>query len=105
VTAAWIAVLATAAGCYALKLTGLTVPQRVLSNRRVRRFAELVPVALLAALIAVQAGTSGHSVSLDPDRLAGLGAAVVALLLRAPFLLVIVAAAGTDALLRLAGVG
>lgn len=103
-TAAWIAVLATAAGCYALKLTGLTVPQRVLGNPRVRRFAELVPVALLAALVAVQAGTSSHAISVDPARLAGLGAAVIALLLRAPFLLVIVVAAATAALLRLAGV-
>ena len=46
------AVLVTAAGCYACKLAGLTVPRRVLSNPRVRRFAELVPVALLSDLIA-----------------------------------------------------
>jgi branched-subunit amino acid transport protein len=104
VTGTWIAVLATAAGCYALKLAGLTVPQRVLASPRVRRFAELVPVALLAALSAVQAATSAHAYALDPARLAGLGAAVVALLLRAPFLLVIVAAAGTAAALRAAGV-
>ena len=103
-TGVWIAVLATAAGCYALKLVGLTVPQRVLGSPRVRRFAELVPVALLAALSAVQATTSGHTFDLDPARLAGLGAAVVALLLRAPFLLVIVAAAGTAAALRAAGI-
>jgi len=105
VTGAWVAVLATAGGCYLLKLAGLTVPQRVLASPRVRRFAELVPVALLAALSAVQALTSGHSFDLDPARLAGMGAAVAALLLRAPFLVVIVAAAGTAALLRLAGVG
>lgn len=54
-TGIWVAVLATAAGCYLLKLTGLTVPRSVLDNPRVRRFAELVPVALLAALTAVQA--------------------------------------------------
>ena len=100
----WIAVLATAAGCYAFKLAGLTVPQRVLASPRVRRFAELVPVALLAALSAVQAFTSGQSFALDPARLAGLGAAVAALLLRAPFLIVIVVAAGTAAALRAAGV-
>jgi branched-subunit amino acid transport protein len=105
VTGIWVAVLATAAGCYALKLAGLTVPARVLANRTVRRFAELVPVALLAALSAVQVATAGQSVVFDPARLAGLGAAVVALLLRAPFLAVIVAAAGTTALLRLAGIG
>jgi branched-subunit amino acid transport protein len=104
VSVTWIAVLATAAGCYALKLAGLTVPRRLLNNARMRRFAELVPIALLAALTAVQAATSGQSLVLDPARLAGLAAAVLALLLRAPFLLVIVAAAGTAAGLRALGV-
>ncbi len=103
-TGAWIAVLVTAAGCYALKLAGLTVPQRVLASPRVRRFAELVPVALLAALSAVQIATTGHAFDLDPARLAGLGAAVIALVLRAPFLIVIVVAAGAAAVLRAAGV-
>ena len=103
-TAAWIAVLATAAGCYALKLAGLTVPPRLLARPRVRRFAELVPVALLAALAAVQSATSGHAISLDPARLAGMGAALAALALRAPFLVVILVAAATAAALRAAGV-
>jgi branched-subunit amino acid transport protein len=102
---AWIAVLVTSAGCYALKLAGLTIPERLLSNPLLRRFAELVPVALLAALVAVEAVGKGSALVLDPARLAGLAAAVVALLLRAPFLVVIVAAAGTAAMLRLAGVG
>lgn len=103
-TGLWIAVLVTAAGCYLFKLAGLTVPERLLANPRLRRFAELVPVALLAALVAIQAGTSGSSLVFDPARLAGLGAAVVALLFRAPFLVVIIVAAATAALLRLAGV-
>ena len=77
-TGAWVAVLATAAGCYALKLTGLIVPRGVLDNPRVRRFAELVPIALLAALVAVQTFGAGQSLTLDPARLAGLGAAVAA---------------------------
>jgi branched-subunit amino acid transport protein len=104
VTGTWIAVLATAAGCYGLKLAGLTVPQRLLASPRVRRFAELVPVALLAALSAVQSATSGQAIDLDPARLAGIGAALLALVLRAPFLVVIVAAAGTAAGLRAAGI-
>ena len=103
-TAVWLAVLLTAAGCYALKLTGLVVPKGVLSNPRVRRFAELVPIALLAALVAVQSFADGQSLTIDPARLAGLGAAVVALLLRAPFLVVVVVAAGTAAVLRALGV-
>ncbi|MBO0833095.1 MAG: AzlD domain-containing protein [Actinobacteria bacterium] len=103
-TALWIAVLATSVGCYALKLAGLTVPERLIASPQVRRFAELVPVALLAALAAVQTATSGHALEFDPARLGGIAAAVVALLLRAPFLIVIVAAAVTAASLRAAGV-
>ena len=97
--------LATAAGCYALKLAGLTVPQRLLDRPLPRWFAELVPVALRAALTAVQAFASGQSLHADPARLAGMGAAVVALLARAPFLVVIIVAAGTAAALRALGVG
>ncbi len=93
-----------AAGCYGLKLAGLTVPRRVLDIARVRRFAELVPVALLAALTAVLAAGDGQALTVDPARLAGLGAAVIALLLRAPFLLVIIAAAATAAALRALGI-
>ena len=103
-TGIWVAVLVTAAGCYALKLTGLVVPRTVLGNPRVRRFAELVPIALLAALVAVQTLGAGQSLAIDPARLAGLGAAVAALLLRAPFLVVVIAAAGTAAVLRALGV-
>ncbi len=102
-TGAWIAVLVTAVGCYAFKLAGLTVPQRLLARPLARRFAELVPVALLAALSAVQTATTGHGLAFDPARLAGLAAAVVALLLRAPFLVVIFAAAGAAAALHAAG--
>jgi branched-subunit amino acid transport protein len=97
----WIAVVATGLGCYALKLAGLVVPQRVLADPRIRRFSELVPVALLTALIAVQALAHGRALELNLPRLAGMAAAVVALLLRAPFLVVLVAAAVVTAGLRL----
>jgi branched-subunit amino acid transport protein len=99
----WIAVLATALGCYGLKLAGLVVPQRVLSDPRVRRFSELVPVALLTALVAVQSLAHGRSLELDCPRLAGLAAAVAALLARAPFLVVLLVAAVVTAGLRALG--
>ncbi|WP_067795769.1 AzlD domain-containing protein [Actinomadura formosensis] len=99
----WIAVLATGLGCYALKLSGLVIPQRVLDDPRVRRFTGLVPVALLTALTAVQALADGRSLEFDAARLAGLGAAVAALALRAPFLVVLIAAAAVTAGLRLLG--
>lgn len=95
----WIGILTTAVGCYALKLTGLSVPDRLLTHRTTQRVAGLIPPALLGALIAVQVLADGHRLALDA-RAAGLGAAVVLLLLRAPFLVVVVGAAATAALLR-----
>ncbi|MFF8594964.1 AzlD domain-containing protein [Streptomyces sp. NPDC015220] len=87
----WIAVALTAAGCYAVKLAGLLVPAGVLERPLVRRLAALLPVALLAALTAQQTFADGPSLVLDA-RAAGLAAAAVALVLRAPFLLVVAAA-------------
>jgi branched-subunit amino acid transport protein len=104
-TGIWIAVIATGVGCYALKLAGLVTPERVIADPRVRRFTELVPLALLTALVAVQTLVHGKALEVDGPRLAGLAAAVVALLLRAPFLVVLVTAGGVAAGLRLAGLG
>ncbi|WP_017622193.1 AzlD domain-containing protein [Nocardiopsis chromatogenes] len=102
----WIAIAVTAAGCYALKFAGLAAPRRLLDHPAVRRFAMTVPVALLAALVAVQTFSDGGSaLTADTARLAGVGAAATALLLRAPFLVVVAVAAGTTALLRALGLG
>jgi branched-subunit amino acid transport protein len=98
----WAAVVAGGVGCYLLKLAGLSVPPRVLERPVVSRVADLIPVALLSALVAVQVFTTGHRIVLD-SRAAGLAVAVVLLLLRAPFLVVVFGAALTAALLRLAG--
>jgi branched-subunit amino acid transport protein len=96
----WTAVLVTAVGCYLLKLAGLSVPPRILERPLVERVADLIPVALLSALVAVQVFASGHSLVLDA-RAVGLGAAVVLLLVRAPFLVVVFGAALVAALVRL----
>ena len=97
----WLAVVITGLGCYALKLAGLVMPGRMLADVRVRRFTELVPVALLTALVAAQALGDGRALEADGPRLAGLAAAMVALLLRAPFLVVLLVAAAATAVLRL----
>jgi branched-subunit amino acid transport protein len=96
----WIAVLAVGVGCYVLKLIGLSVPASVFERPLVRRIGTLLPVALLAALIAVGTFSTGTDLTVDA-RAAGLAAAVIALLLRAPFLLVVIVAAATSALIRL----
>ncbi len=97
----WWAVLAAGLGCWLLKLAGLSVPSRVLDRPLVQRVADLIPVALLSALIAVQVFTTGHRLTVDARAL-GLGVAVVLLLLRAPFLVVVFGAALAAALVRLA---
>jgi branched-subunit amino acid transport protein len=98
----WAAVVVGGVGCYLLKLAGLSVPAKILERPVVRRVADLIPVALLSALVAVQVFSTGHELVLD-ERAAGLAAAVGLLLLRAPFLVVVFGAALTTALLRLAG--
>jgi branched-subunit amino acid transport protein len=95
----WTVILLTGLGCYLLKLAGLSVPAAVLEHPVVERVADLIPVALLAALVAVQVFAEGTRLTVDA-RLAGLAAALVALLLRAPFLVVVFVAAATAALLR-----
>jgi hypothetical protein len=95
----WAAILASALACYLLKLAGLSVPARWLEAPVVQRVAALLPVALLAALAAVQTVATGTHLVLDA-RLAGVAAAITALLLRAPFLVVVAVAAATAAAVR-----
>src|SRR5207249_2910200 len=73
---------------------------RCRSACRVQRTVPLIPIALLAALVATQTFATGQHLVLDV-RAAALAVAVVAVIFRAPFLVVIVLAAATAALLRL----
>lgn len=99
-TALWGGILVMAVGCFALKYAGLSVPPRVLDHPVTMRAADLIPVALLGALIAVQVFGDGSSIRIDA-RLIGLAVAAVLLSLRVSFLPVVVAAALTAALVRL----
>ena len=96
----WAGVLVACAACYLLKLAGLSLPASVLQDARVQRTVPLVPVALLAALVATQTFSTGHHLVLDV-RTAALIVAIGLVLLRAPFLVVVAGAAASAALLRL----
>ena len=96
----WAPLLVASAACYAIKLAGLSLPQRFLQDPRIQRTVPLLPVALLAALIATQTFSTGRHLVLDV-RVAALAVAAIAVLLRAPFLVVVAAGAATAALLRL----
>ena len=97
----WTAIVLAGVGCYALKLAGLSLPDRLLDHPTVERVADLIPVALLAALVATQVLAGDRTLVLDARAL-GLGFALVALLLRMPFLVVVVGASVVAALARLA---
>ncbi len=97
----WPALALAALGCYGLKLLGLSVPQRVLENRFMQSIAAVLPIALLAALAVTQTFSQGRHLTIDA-RAAGIAVAIVAIRMRAPFLVTVGAAAATTALIRLA---
>ena len=94
----WLAVIGTSALAFILKFLGHSVPKRWLSNPRILKINSLIPIALLSALVAVQTFTKDSMLFAD-QRLAGIGVAVLALILRAPFPVVVLSAAATSAAL------
>jgi hypothetical protein len=68
-----------------------------LSHPRALRINILIPIALLSALVAVQTVTEKSKLVMD-QRVAGMAVAVIALLLKAPFPVVVVGSALTSAL-------
>lgn len=95
----WLWVLAASAVAYATKLLGYGVPARWLHHPRMARVAGALTIALLGALTAMNTFAHGQQLVLDA-RLAALVVAAMALALRAPFLLVVVAGAAASALVR-----
>jgi branched-subunit amino acid transport protein len=95
----WVLVAGVGAATIAIKalgpvlLGGRPLPERVASVVR------LLAPAVLAALVVTQTFADGRLLVLDA-RVLGVAAAGVALRLRAPVLLVIVAAAATTAIVR-----
>ena len=97
----WTVILVGSFGCYLLKLVGTFVPARLLAGLRVQTFSKLLPVALLVGLVVVMSVDGGRRLSIDA-RIPGMLAAAVAIRIRAPFLVVVVTASVTTALVRLA---
>jgi hypothetical protein len=96
-TTSWTILIATSAICFAIKVFGHYVPDRWLANKRLQRINALIPIALLSALVIAEGVVIKTHVVID-HRLAGLAVAVVALLAKAPFPVVVVSAALTSAL-------
>lgn len=97
----WIAVLGACLLAWLLKMSGYLVPERVLHIPWVDRVVPLLTVALLSALVVTQGFLDAERLPTLDARAAGVGVALVLLLLRAPFIVVVAAAAVTAALLRM----
>jgi branched-subunit amino acid transport protein len=102
VSPAWIAVAGVGAATIALKAAGPLVFARRALPSWVRLLMPLLAPCLLAALVVGQTLGDGRALVVDA-RVAGVAAAAVALLLRAPLLVVLVAAAGVAAGARALG--
>jgi branched-subunit amino acid transport protein len=92
-----------AAGTYAFRLPGQLLRARISFPPRAARLLEAAAVILLAALVATTALTQGHGFPGFARPLGVLAGGVLAWR-KAPFPVVVVAAAAVTALLRLFGV-
>ena len=94
----WIATIGTSAIAFLLKYSGHSVPEKLLSHPKIQRVNALIPIALLSALVAVQSFSEKSKLMID-QRLAGLCVAVIALMLKAPFPIVVISAAVSSAVI------
>lgn len=95
----WYAVLVLAAGTYLLRVSGLLLADRLELPAEVRRYLDFAAIALLMALVVTASLTNGNSFA-GWERPAGVATGGVAAWYRLPFVLVVVLAASTTALLR-----
>jgi branched-subunit amino acid transport protein len=91
------------AGTLAFRLSGPALRQRLAFPPWAQRLLEAAAVVMLAALVATTALTKGHGFA-GLARPAGVLVGGVLAWRKAPFLVVVIAAAGTTAVLRLLGV-
>ncbi len=95
----WQIVILASIAVLAIKVVGYLVPPRLFEKPTPARVANLLTVALLAALIVVQTLGSGRGIALDA-RVPAVAVAAGLFALRVPFILVVIAAAATAALIR-----
>ncbi len=96
----WQIVLLASIAVLAIKLVGYLIPPSWVERPTPARVANLLTIALLAALVVVQTLGAGQAIAVDA-RVPALLAAAGLFALRVPFIVVIIAAAAVAALIRL----
>ena len=92
----WVSLIGGSLVVFALRYAGHLVPEKYLANPRVTRINNLIPVALMSALVAIETFTKQGALVID-QRVAGVVVATIALVLRAPFAIVVLSAAAASA--------
>lgn len=95
----WWTIVLLATGAYGFKVVGLFAFDARPPSPRVLDVLRLLPAALLGALIVVQTFAVGESLQLDARAL-GVAAGAYAAWRKAPFIVVLVVAAGVTAATR-----
>ena len=95
-SAFWIATIGTSVIAFALKYSGHSVPERWLSHPKIQRINLLIPIALLSALVAVQTFSEKSQLMID-QRIVGLYVAIVALVYKTQFPVVVISSAVSSA--------
>lgn len=96
----WQTILLASTLVLLLKIAGYLVPQKAIEGPTPTRVTNLLTIALLGALVAVQTFATGPHISVDA-RLPAVLVAAGLYALKVPFVLVIIAAAVVAALIRL----
>lgn len=94
------AMLALATGTFALRWAGPALRARIVFPPRARQLLETAAIVLLTALVAITTLTEGHGLA-DWPRPIGVAVGAILAWRKAPLVVVVLAAAATDALLRL----
>jgi branched-subunit amino acid transport protein len=94
---------ALSAGTLAFRLSGPLLRERLAFPPWAEKLLETAAVVLLASLVATTGLTQGHAF-VGPSRPVGVLVAGILAWRKAPFLVVVLAAAATTAILRLLGV-
>lgn len=90
-TAIWGAIIISSLAMAVMRLFGFFIPAEMISRDRVLRINALIPIVLLAALVAVQTMTIEGEPIID-HRVAGVTAGAIALYFKRSFLTVMVVA-------------
>lgn len=99
-TTLWATVLVASIACYGLKLAGVSLPKAVIAHPSVQRISDLLPIAMLTALVVGNLFEANRHYSANAPLVAGVGVGALALWRGRSLLTVFLLAIVVTALLR-----